>query len=307
MMKSWLGGEATKIRREQSPDGSWRLTGKYLRGHWTDFASGHNGNQTFRLLEYWRLTNDADALAAALKGVDFMNELPTPRGAQVWELSLHTPDIMGSSRAVLSNVFAYEATGNEKYLAAARRWAITGVPFVYRWERKSLAKDEALAMLYATTPVYGATNWLAPNWIGLPVQWCGLDYAYALIRLAPYDATLDWRKIAEGIVVSAEWQEYPDGDFVGLLPDSFSLKSQTRNPANINPCSVHTLRKMLNGEFTNVSVTDVAGRRVVAPFPARVENGVLVIEGIPGTKYQILVNGDEIIDVDSQGVDRISF
>jgi hypothetical protein len=302
----WINGEAAGIRAAQRPDGSFRYSGKFLRGHWTDYASGDCGNYLFRLLEHWRLTGDKESLNAALKGLAFVNELKTPRGAQVWELSLHTPDIMGASRCVLANVWAFEATGDRQYLDAARRWALSGVPYVYLWERPLAGKDDPV-MLYATTPVLGATGWIAPNWIGLPVQWCGLDYAYALFFLAPHDKTLDWRKLAEGIVVSAEEQVYPDGPFVGLLPDSFNLAAQLRVPYNINPCVVHMLRRMLDGRPTNVSIVDVAGRRVVSPYPARAEGSTLKIDAVAGTTYQIVIDGKEIREIKSQGADVVSF
>ena len=303
----WINGEAAGIRAAQRPDGSFRYSGKFLRGHWVDYASGDCGNYLFRLLEHWRLTGDKESLNAALKGLAFVNELKTPRGAQVWELSLHTPDIMGASRCVLANVWAFEATGDRQYLDAARRWALSGVPYVYLWERRPLAGNDDPVMLYATTPVFGATGWIAPNWIGLPVQWCGLDYAYALLLLAPRDKTLDWRKLAEGIVISAEEQVYPDGPFVGLLPDSFNLAAQLRNPYNINPCVVHMLRRLLDGRPTNVSVVDVAGRRVVSPFPARAEGSTLKIDAVAGTTYQIVIDGKEIREIKSQGADVVSF
>ncbi len=302
----WINDEAAGIRAAQRPDGSFRYSGKFLRGHWADFASGDCGNYLFRLLEHWRLTGDKESLNAALKGLAFANRLKTPRGAQVWELSLHTPDIMGASRCVLANVWAFEATGDRRYLDAARRWALSGVPYVYLWERPLAGNDDPV-MLYATTPVLGATGWVAPNWIGLPVQWCGLDYAYALLLLAPRDQTLDWRKLAEGIVISAEEQVYPDGPFVGLLPDSFNLTSQIRNPYNINPCVVHMLRRMLDGRPTNVSVVDVAGRRVVSPYPARAEGSTLKIDAVAGTTYRLVVDGKEIREIRSQGADVVSF
>ncbi|MBR5244252.1 MAG: hypothetical protein IKW13_08455, partial [Thermoguttaceae bacterium] len=86
----WINGEAAGIRAAQRPDGSFRYSGKFLRGHWVDYASGDCGNYLFRLLEHWRLTGDKESLNTALKGLAFVNELKTPRGAQVWELSLHT-------------------------------------------------------------------------------------------------------------------------------------------------------------------------------------------------------------------------
>lgn len=301
-----LNSQAENVRKSQRPDGSFGYSGIYKKGHWSDTSSGHCANNTHILFEHWRLTGSKDSLEAGLKGLEYINELRTPRGAQVWELSLHTPDIMGSSRCVLSNVTAFEATGEAKYLESARRWAISGLPFVYLWE-KPLARKEHPVMLYATIPVFGATNWNAPNWIGLPVQWCGLDYAEALFRLAPHDVTLDWKKIAEGIVISGEIQQYPDGPSIGLLPDSYTLKSQKPNPYDIHPCTLVMLRRKIKGELESVDIqTDESGkRRIVSPYRTKIEDGSAIIEAKEGTVYQVIINGTPKT-VESKGIDRIS-
>ena len=91
---------------------------------------------------------------------------------------------------------------------------------------------------------WGATNWAAPNWIGLPVQWCGLVYSAALVDLAEIetDAGLAalWRHLAKGITASGVDQSYlpSDGEKVGLLPDSFALVKQERRDPPINPGTV---------------------------------------------------------------------
>ena len=125
-------------------------------------------------------------------------------------------------------VRGYELTGKQEYLCEARRWALSGIPFVYLWTRYPI-------MLYATPPVFGATNWQAPVWIGLPVQWVGGVYAHALTMLAPHDKSLDWNHLARGILISAEQQQYPDGLWAGLLPDSFDIVGQQRRPRGSIP------------------------------------------------------------------------
>ena len=94
--------------------------------------------------------------------------------------------------------------------------------------------------LYGTIAVFGATNWRAPVWLGLPVQWCGLVYADALYRLVRHDPKGPWKQLADGITLSGIQQSWPpeDRDLQGLLPDSFVLRAQKRNGPAINPATV---------------------------------------------------------------------
>ncbi|MDR2437816.1 MAG: glycoside hydrolase family 127 protein [Planctomycetaceae bacterium] len=313
--RNFCRNEGKGLCQQQRADGAFPYNGKYLKGHWENTASGHCGNALFRLLYDYRVTGDKELLNAAVKGLEFANKYTVPRGAQVWELSLHTPDIMGSSRMCMANVWAFEATNEKKYLDAARRWAITGLPFVYLWQKDSIknrAKGAAeIIMKYATTPVFGATDFKG-NWIGLPVQWCGLDYGEALFMLARHDKTLDWKKIAEGILIVAEQMQYPDGQSIGLLPDSFNLEYQQRNIADINPTVLVMQRRLLQGQLESIDIVlSKDGKfRIVSPFKTVIEtdtNGkhIAVIEAVDGITYQIIVNGNTIKTVTSKGTDRI--
>jgi hypothetical protein len=297
----WLGMQrrhASNLIKRQKPDGSFRYAGKYLRGHWEDTATGVCARPTMELLEFALQTGDAKAQAAGLKGLEFMKRFRTPRGAQFWELSIHTPDILAAGHLVRAYVLGYELTGKQEHLAAARKWALSGLPFVYLWGRYPI-------MPYATPPVFGATNWRAPLWIGRPVQWCGLAYAYGLTKLAPHDRTLDWRKVAEGILISGEQQQYPDGEKAGCFPDILSLSTQERAGPTINPVPIVVLRAVLDGEAPGLSVAVAAGRRVVAPFPVTIADGKARIRARAGVKYQIVVDGERIVDVTSKGLDVI--
>ncbi len=303
--QDWLdqaNAEAAHLRSTQKEDGSFRYSGKYLKGHWENTASGYCGQFVYWLFEHYRRTGNPESLAAAIKGTDYLNHFRNPRGAQVWELSIHTPDIMGSGWCCISNVRAFEITGKAEYLRDAKRWAITGLPFVYQWDgitaKKRPAGGRPAVMLYATTPVLGATNWIAPNWIGLPVQWCGLDYAEGLFLLAPYENSLDWRKIAEGILIAGEQMQYTNGPSVGLLPDSWTLRTQTPNPFDINPCVLERLRRRMIGELpaVDIAVSPDGRSRVLAPFPIRFEGNTPVFESRGYGPFQILLNG-EVRDV----------
>jgi len=304
---NYTRNESKRLQNQQREDGSFPYGGKYLKGHWSDTASGHCGNALYSLMYDYRITGDPEILVVVEKGLGFANKFTVPQGAQVWELSLHTPDIMGSSRMCMANAWAYDTTGDVKYLDAARRWAMTGLPFVYLWER-----TPGSIQIYATIPVFGATNWGAPNWIGLPVQWCGLDYAEALFLLAEHDQTLDWKTIAEGILITAERMQYPDGECIGLLPDSFTLSTQHRNPADIIPSVLAMQRLRLQGKPSGVDVVvSPNGKyRIVSPFNTSIETSedgktTAFIEAKAGMTYQILVNGNEVKTIESKGRDQI--
>lgn len=296
-----LRNQVNGLMAQQQPDGSFRYRGKYQKGHYENTASGYCARPAAVLLEYAKLTGDEQALSAGLKTLDYMKRFRVPRGAQTWELSLHTPDILASAHLVSAYVRGYELTGRQDYLAEARRWALSGVPFVYLWAEQPV-------MLYATIPVYGATNWRAPNWIGLPVQWCGLVYAYALTELARYDTTLDWRHLAEGILIAGEQMQVPreEGDYAGLLPDSFHLAYQRRQGPFINPCALALLRLALNGQPHRLSIAIGERHRIASPFPVKIEGNQAVIKGQAGLSYQVLIDGEQILTINSQGEDRVS-
>ncbi len=291
--------QAADLIRTQKEDGSWRYAGPYRRGHNEDTASGLCARHAAALLDGAWLTGDAAAQAAGLKGLEFITRhFDTPRGAQTWELSLHTPDILASAHLVAAFTRGYELTRNPAYLAGARRWALSGMPFVYLWGSYPV-------MPYATIAVYGATNWRAPNWMGLPVQWCGYVYAHALAGLAKHDQTLDWNRVARGILLTAEQMQCPDGPYAGCLPDSFVLATQRRNGPMINPCAMLSLRLVLDGELDALAVARDGQHCVVAPFPVTLRDGRAHVRAKPGVRYQVIVDGARVVDVVSQGEDVV--
>jgi hypothetical protein len=227
-----------------------------------------------------------------------MKRLDVPRGAQTWELSLHTPDILASAHLVRAYVRGYQLTNDKKYLDQARRWALAGVPFVYQWSKYP-------TMLYATIPVFGATNWRAPNWMGLPVQWCGVAYAYSLVQLAPYDTTLDWKHLATGILITAQQMQYPTGERTGCYPDVFHLGTQQRDGPSIAPASLISLDRAIRGEPENLYVASAGSSRVLAPFRVTIEQQNAHISAVAGLKYQIVLNGTRVIDITSKGEDVV--
>lgn len=294
--KKWQDGQAKGLIAQQNPDGSYHYKGRYARGHFENTANGICAPPAARLLEYAYVTGDRQALAAGCRTLEYMKRFDVPRGAQTWELALHTPDQLASAYLVWAYVRGYELTGKKEYLAEARRWALSGIPFTYLWSCRPV-------MLYGTVPVFGATDWRG-LWIGLPVQWVGGVYAYALCMLAPHDSSLDWKHLARGILISAQQQQYPDGRWVGLLPDSFNLPNQTRNAPRINPCAVVSLEMVLDGQVDFLSVAAAGGHRVAAPFPVAIRDGKAHVRGRAGLNYQVLVDG-RIVDVACKGEDVV--
>lgn len=230
----------------------------YGSTHYADHANGHTAPVVMRALEAAELAGDPALTARALAALDKLDlyDGTVPRGAQTWEMPLHTPDILASAYLAKAYAMGYELTGRAAYLERAREWAWTGVPFVYL-----SAPEPGPIGLYATTAVLGSTNWQAPFWIGLPVQWCGLVYADALHRLlsaerhAPGGESADpdaefFSKLARGITATGLAMTYPEdrAGVAGLLPDSFDLKLQGRNASDINPGTVQSRVAELYGD-----------------------------------------------------------
>jgi hypothetical protein len=217
------------------------------RTHWTNHANGLTATHLSQAFDHALLSGDATLVDECLVHLRRMSQYDdeVPRGAQTWEVPLHTPDILASAYLVKVYVLGYELTGDRLFLERARYWAWTGVPFVY------LASPvEGPVGVYSTTPVLGATQFIAPNWIGLPVQWCGLVYAEALLRLAAHDRSLNWTRLAHGIALAGVQHVHPesDGPAMGCLPDSFDLRAQSRNPVPINPGTLLPLAAIAYGE-----------------------------------------------------------
>jgi hypothetical protein len=207
-----------------------------------DHCNGYTAISVSDMLSAALWTGDEKAIADALAVLDKFTAIygnDVPRGAQPWEMPLHTPDILASGRLVECYVKGYLLSGDARYLERARYWARTGMTMVYFVDPPTNAPNPIGR--YATIGVIGATHWVAPNWIGLPVQWCGLVYSAALADLAVIETDAElaslWRHLANGITASGVDQSYlpSDGEKVGLLPDSFNIVSQERRDPPINP------------------------------------------------------------------------
>ncbi|MBP5319798.1 MAG: hypothetical protein J6334_02335 [Kiritimatiellae bacterium] len=283
-LKSVNGWFASGKRIWKAPEGKTDLGSTLGADHCNGYSSmtlaGHLNNAVWS-------GNEAE-IAKALAIVDKVTALyhgTVPRGAQPWEMPLHTPDIMASANLVHSYTLAYLLKPDPAYLREAAYWAYTGLSMVYLVPPPADFGDLAEPVgRYATCAVMGATHWVAPNWIGRPVQWCGLVYSAALwdlARITPDAKAADyWRTIAAGITVSGARQNHTADEpaFIGLLPDSWNLMRQNRFPIPINPGTVqenlaewtgmpfYSLRALPRGNRPS-SIIHVPG--AVEPLPAK--------------------------------------
>ena len=231
-------GHALAARFE--PDGSMLYhAGKtdYGRTHFAKDANGLTSQMVDHVLEDAAFSGDPGLIRDGIRLLRAMDKFrgTVPRGAQTWECPLHTPDILAAAYLLRAYTLGYELTGDRGLLDEAIEWAWSGVPFTYLVNPTGQPVGP-----YATIAVLGATNWVAPVWMGMPVQWCGLVYSDALYRLDRHDPAGPWKTIADGITASGVQQSWPlgSGDRQGLLPDSFNLRPQTRNNPGINPGTV---------------------------------------------------------------------
>ncbi|HWQ91649.1 MAG TPA: hypothetical protein VN673_08255 [Clostridia bacterium] len=201
--------------------------------HYARDASGLAATAVASLLGEALFAGDPSLIQTGLARLRAMDKFrnTVPRGAQTWEVPLHTPDILASAYLVISYVNGYQVTGDPDLLDQARYWAWTGVPFIYLTPPVS-----GEVGLYSTIPVFGATQWVG-SWFGRPVQWCGLVYGEALYQLALVDSSGPWKRLADGIAASGTQQVWPATDAArqGLLPDFYLLQQQMSDGPAINP------------------------------------------------------------------------
>ena len=227
-----LKAQIQDLMGHQSEDGGWGFHPTTDRaqtlGQEGENVVGTEALNAYKLLKYARITNDQQALDAGLNALAFMEQFIVPRGAQGWESPIQEPDILSAAYAVGASVEAYLITQEEAFLEQASYWAKTGLPFLYFWYL-----PDRPAMQFASIPVFG-TTFHSHSWFGVPVQWCGLVYAYFLQHLAPH-TDFFWQQIAEGILVSAMRQQWTEGELKGTYPDGFYNYCSDRRGPHLNP------------------------------------------------------------------------
>lgn len=269
----------------------------YGRTHWAREANGLAAQVVEVLLGEALFSGDRGLRESGLRNLRALDKFrdTVPRGAQTWEIPLHTPDILASAHLVKAYAIGYELTHDPELLEQARYWAWTGVPFTYL-----TPPTRQPVGVYSTIAVLGATGWVAPNWIGLPVQWCGLVYADALRRLATHDPKGPWKQIADGIAVAGIHHTYPASDsaYRGLLPDSYNLAPQTRNGPAINPATVLAPAVPMLGHLPLYDFAALSRQRLLVHAPGgitdveeRTDGVKFTVRGWSTKPYQILLNG----------------
>ncbi|MGB2808767.1 MAG: hypothetical protein WBC22_13570 [Sedimentisphaerales bacterium] len=272
----------------------------YSKTHFAKHANGLAGRDVARILESATLSADKELINKALALLDKQTALyadTVPRGAQTWEIPLHTPDIMASAHMIQAYTLGYIISGEQKYLEQARYWAWTGVPFVYLY-----SPTPGKVGPYATIPVLGATNWKAPLWIGLPVQWCGLVYGSALHLLSEYDVKSSWQKIAKGISITGLQMSWPvtDEKRQGLLPDIFNLQEQVSAGPAINPGTVQAHVPEIYGIGKLYDMKKLRSRGWFIHAPCLISDlsedkstVTFTVDGWDGKPYFVLISGIE--------------
>ena len=269
----------------------------YGSTHWTNEANGLTAATLLRVLEAAAFSGNRNLTQEGLKHLRAMKKFAhtVPRGAQTWEIPLHTPDILASAYLLRAYTLGYELSGDPDFLEQARYWAWTGVPFVYLTPPASQPVG-----LYGTIAVLGATAWVAPVWMGLPVQWCGLVYADALYRFARHDPAGPWRQLARGITAAGIQFTWPESDAArqGLLPDSYVLRPQTSDGPPINPATLLAAAAIYYEQPAFYDVRSFIRHGLVAHAPGSIEaveelpQGIAFhVRGWSPKPYDVLVTG----------------
>lgn len=226
-----------EILSKQKSDGAWYfeptkeqiLLNKVSDPAIKNTALGVNAFNAYRILRYARVTGDTIVEKAGMSAIRFLDsifidEFAVPRGAQLWEVPIHCPDLLAAAHAILAYLEAFRITNEVHYLNRATYWARAGLPFIYLWKS---SQDEI--MVFGSIPVFGA-SWFTSPWFGKLVQWNGLEYAYALICLSQLDGSFDWLKIARGVtncsIQQQLWVKEIIPEHTGLYPDAFDVIEQ---------------------------------------------------------------------------------
>lgn len=262
---------AARLLAQRGEDGVWRFdadqqhdSGPFVGMDYYELGPddavelGTCARNAYEVLRYARIAGDQEAYEQMQSTLALMERFQVPRAAQVWEIPVHTPDVLAAADAVDAFVEAYRIAGDRRWLDNAVVWAKRGLPFIYLW-----SDPEKPYLVGASIPVFGAT-WYRGSWFGRPVQWNGLRYADALLRLSEHDDSLPWRKLAETVIRSAIHQQESEGENVALWPDSIGAVDGKRSPWIFGPNQIlQSIFKLLDrDQEPTTTIVGSAGRQV---------------------------------------------
>ncbi len=320
---TYLRQRAMELIQTQNNDGSWgfdadrRDTGVFKRMDYHELGPpnavelGTIARNAYEILRYARISGNGDAYRAGVRALQAMRRFTVPRAAQVWEVPVHTPDILAAADAIDAYIEAYWYDGDRRWLREAQRWAWAGLPFVYVWNA-----DGKPWMRYGSIPVFGAT-WYQGSWFGNIVQWNGLRYAYALFKLCEADPHAEpvWKQVATGITRCAMYQQSTSGDNLALWPDSYHTITDVRAAWDFAPRQIlknvyHLLgreeeprtwrlqdgvRLTTSGQISKATLAGNTLRAEVRNPPG--ESGQLLVSAV-AVPQAVLVNGKVVNPVD---------
>ena len=272
---------AARLLAQRSADGTWRFdadhqptSGPFVGmdyhrlGLHDALELGTCARKAYEVLRYARIAGDQEAYQQMRDTLESMLQFQVPRAAQVWEIPVHTPDVLAAADAVDAFVEAFRVSGDRRWLDEAVRWGKGGLPFIYLWN-----DPEKPFLVGASIPVFGAT-WHRGSWFGRPVQWNGLRYAMALLRLSEHDDSFPWRKVAETVIRSAVHQQESEGENIALWPDWISAIDGQRCQWVFGPHQIlMAVWKLLGRDQEPVTkISGPPGRQVHVSTFGKIEN-----------------------------------
>ena len=274
---TYMQSETEQRITTQEPDGSWRWQPTHAKtatlGKAGEAVLGTCAESALLLLKHARITGNTASREAGMKALEFMKRFSVPRGGQMWECPMYQPDVLAAAHAIGAYVEAYELTRKKEYLKRANYWAETALPFLYHWHL-----PDRPGMRFASIPVFG-TSFHTHSWFGVPVQWNGLVLAYYLQRLNQHTKDEQWLQVAEGITVSAMYQQWEEGELKGTYPDGFyGFCTEGKGP-HLNPedimVNIYTLRGLDPGIKTAITRDIHLSSGAKIDVPTRTDKGQL--------------------------------
>ena len=279
------------------------------------------------LLQYAACSADPVFIAGAERALARMNSFTVPRGAQPWEIHIHTPDLYAAAQCALADLWGWRMSGDAHYLDEAERWLKTGLPFLYRWNPSPAQHVKAVDVLdqegegpvqalrdsglfyadpkrqvapFASLPAFG-TSWYSVTWIGIPVQWCGLAWGNAVRELDALRPEPVLARIADGVFRSAANQQCDKSYLAGTLPDSWEISTcRSRQPYIIPERILEYAYRLLDAprleslqflRFEGSRFTHAASRALLTPLEQGATQLSFDAHFFAGQQASVLVGG----------------